>query len=694
MLDLFKRMARAPAFDACRTGQDRSRWPLPRAAAAAGCQAVVVAADGRTRRVSAGGRIGAGEGETGLVLPSRPLHCRPGAVCRRARDRPAHQLRDRRPGPARDPAALRPLPGAKGRAADAGRLARRASRRAAARTGQGNLELPPCTTLDEWNAFRQGFNQLLYMRFGLTVDDCVPVDLATAATMRANWRARARGQAELFRLRRRRRRLLRRRGPRASIRRPKTPGAAPPVPRTALPDVRLRLAALPARAGPVPRQQALLQRLDLACRWPRHHAGAGLAAPGQPLGRQQLRRARHSRRACVRWTKPGRCWRACARPATRRCRCCTTKPTASSPTSNAHCANASAWRRTGGRMNAALPKRPDTVAVPQPAGRRQRADGDRHAPPARRPRRRQVQRAGRPRLAARMQQVVRLARHTEPRHSTAATRSCSAWTAAPPPGERDWELAACWPTAWCAACCARRRRLAANGWSDAWQRGRVDGHTTWTAPRRRGAAAAAPAACPPWCIDRPARSGAAVSSARAWFPLHSGGINDSLGWVEVSVHPLARGPPGSAADEDRRSRRRARTRARQQAVRQVLAARATSTAARLGRWRTAVRFGHGRLPGPLLGAGAGAGRPPGARARIRAARAHDRQRLFQRLACGAGRHGRGLAPKCALLLREAAAGRPHPAAARLAGAAAGRHSPKPCARKGASLACVERIGII
>ncbi|QGZ42562.1 hypothetical protein IP92_04766 [Pseudoduganella flava] len=43
---------------------------------------------------------------------------------------------------------------------------------------QGTLELPPCTSLAEWNAFRAGVNELLYTRFGLTVDDCVPVDLA------------------------------------------------------------------------------------------------------------------------------------------------------------------------------------------------------------------------------------------------------------------------------------------------------------------------------------------------------------------------------------------------------------------------------------------------------------------------------------------------------------------------------------
>lgn len=42
---------------------------------------------------------------------------------------------------------------------------------------QGALELPPCTALDEWHAFRAGLNQLLYTRYGVTVDDCVPVDL-------------------------------------------------------------------------------------------------------------------------------------------------------------------------------------------------------------------------------------------------------------------------------------------------------------------------------------------------------------------------------------------------------------------------------------------------------------------------------------------------------------------------------------
>ncbi|WP_338760821.1 hypothetical protein [Massilia sp. METH4] len=43
---------------------------------------------------------------------------------------------------------------------------------------QGTVELPPCTSLDEWHAFRAGLDELLYTRFGITVDDCVPVELA------------------------------------------------------------------------------------------------------------------------------------------------------------------------------------------------------------------------------------------------------------------------------------------------------------------------------------------------------------------------------------------------------------------------------------------------------------------------------------------------------------------------------------
>ena len=56
---------------------------------------------------------------------------------------------------------------------------------------QGALDLPPCTTLEEWHVFRAGFNQLLYTRYGLTVDDCVPVDLGGQVDFADVLRARA-----------------------------------------------------------------------------------------------------------------------------------------------------------------------------------------------------------------------------------------------------------------------------------------------------------------------------------------------------------------------------------------------------------------------------------------------------------------------------------------------------------------------
>lgn len=56
---------------------------------------------------------------------------------------------------------------------------------------QGALDLPPCTTLEEWHAFRAGFNQLMYTRYGLTVDDCVPVDLGGQVDFADVLRARA-----------------------------------------------------------------------------------------------------------------------------------------------------------------------------------------------------------------------------------------------------------------------------------------------------------------------------------------------------------------------------------------------------------------------------------------------------------------------------------------------------------------------
>jgi hypothetical protein len=57
---------------------------------------------------------------------------------------------------------------------------------------------------------------------------------------------------------------------------------------------------MPAAQAQFHRQQALLQRLDLVSVGVNAMPALGLAAPGQPLDMDnQLRRARHSRRACV-----------------------------------------------------------------------------------------------------------------------------------------------------------------------------------------------------------------------------------------------------------------------------------------------------------------------------------------------------------------------------------------------------------
>jgi len=64
-----------------------------------------------------------------------------------------------------------------------------------AELAQGALALPPCTTLDEWHTFRAGLNQLMYTRYGVTVDDCVPVDLGEQVDYAAILQTRARQKA-------------------------------------------------------------------------------------------------------------------------------------------------------------------------------------------------------------------------------------------------------------------------------------------------------------------------------------------------------------------------------------------------------------------------------------------------------------------------------------------------------------------
>lgn len=254
---------------------------------------------------------------------------------------------------------------------------------------------------------------------------------------------------------------------------------------------------------------------------------------------------------------------------------------------------------------------------------------------------------GSPALATRMQQVVRLARHTEARFDSREQVVLSL-DRAPQDGDRGWELAA--------VLADRMARgvwqpgpgtVAAHGWSDAWHQGTaitgsgsaaaalaqslpgalvicgavaagalagagagvtVDatidasaGATTGMATDAATVAAAdAPGAGALLLPHLGALAGhtdpaAATSTARAWFPLHSGGIHDSLAWVEVSVAPLP--PQARGWDEEETISAPELNAAGQLAIRQALAAARHFDGRALGRWRTVVRFSETRFQG-------------------------------------------------------------------------------------------------
>ncbi|MGJ7916342.1 hypothetical protein ACI48D_12820 [Massilia sp. LXY-6] len=301
MLGFFKRTA-APEH-ACELGRTVLALALPAGAAPpSGCQAVVVGTDGRTRRLQAARRIEARPGETAYAFHPGPYT----ADLVPFEAAPEIGLRTSFAVDAPDPQASQQRFDLFLAAEVSGRLDLAALAAAVEATlrhelATGGLELPPCTTLEEWNAFRQGLNQLLYMRFGVTVDDCVPVDLGGTRDFARVLAERAERQAEL-----------------------PAPGVPLPVAATATAAERfapgpedakalrrlflelpclmcgLRLAAMPAAQEQFHRQQALLQRLDLVSVGVNAMPSLALAAPGQPLAaEEQLRRARHSRRACV-----------------------------------------------------------------------------------------------------------------------------------------------------------------------------------------------------------------------------------------------------------------------------------------------------------------------------------------------------------------------------------------------------------
>ena len=308
MIGFFKRAA--PLADACALGRSAVALPLRASCAAPpSCPVVIVDASGRTRRsTSAAGKpVVLRDGEQAWAYHPGPytVDIVPFAQA------PEIGLRTSFAVDALEPVAQQRFDLYLAAEVD-GRLELDALARAIEAAlqrelAQGQLALPPCTTIEEWNAFRQGFNQLLYMRFGLSVDDCVPADLGGQRDYASALAARAAAQPAGAPLDL---------APAVAV----LPGDAMMAPlagrfEPALIDAQslrrlflelpclmcgLRLAALPSGQALFRRQQSLLQRLDLLSVGAGTMPALALAAPGQALeAQEQLRRARHSRRATL-----------------------------------------------------------------------------------------------------------------------------------------------------------------------------------------------------------------------------------------------------------------------------------------------------------------------------------------------------------------------------------------------------------
>jgi hypothetical protein len=294
MIGIFKWPERGAAVDTSALGAGVIAMPLQSGCSIpAACSAVVVDQGGRTRRALEGSRLALAAGETAFAFHPGPYAAdllpfaaapEIGLRVAFAIDCPDPRVAQQRfdlflASEAEGPLAL----------ADFCTAIEAALQRELA---QGNLDLPPCTSLAEWNAFRAGFNQLLYMRFGVTVEECVPADLGESVDFARLLLARAAAQES---------------PPAPEAIEAPTPAPGP------LSDARslrrlflelpcvmcaLRLAVLPQGQQMFRRHQDLLQRLDLVSLSVGTMPALELAAPGVPLeSHQQARRIRHSRRA-------------------------------------------------------------------------------------------------------------------------------------------------------------------------------------------------------------------------------------------------------------------------------------------------------------------------------------------------------------------------------------------------------------
>lgn len=182
---------------------------------------------------------------------------------------------------------------------------------------EGQLALPPCTALAEWQAFRAGLDRLLYQRFGVTVEECLPVDLGDQVDFAALLAARAAASDDLGE--------DPAEAPAGAAARAQVQPAEPPAAQShagapeahdhadgdakalrrlflELPCLLAALRRLSLPPGPAlfARQQALLRQFDLLSLQLATMPALRLAAPGRPLdGASQARRAGHARRACT-----------------------------------------------------------------------------------------------------------------------------------------------------------------------------------------------------------------------------------------------------------------------------------------------------------------------------------------------------------------------------------------------------------
>lgn len=294
MLNLFKRPFRQPSADLSGLGAAFIALPVPKGGTVPdGCFAVLANKEGRTRRLSEGARLAILDGESAWCIHPGPYCCDlvPFAAAPEIGLRVSFAIDGADPREAQQRFDLFLASEGGERVALDGFVA--ALQAALQRElAQGNLDLPPCTSFEEWNAFRTGFNQLLYTRYGVMVDDCVPVDLGASRDLAALLTARLAMQPapavacvpqETFDAAAEDRKALRRLF-------------------LELPCVLcgLRLAVFPPDCVTFRRHQELLRRLDLVSLSAGTMPALALAAPNEPLAAiEQLRRARHSRRAAA-----------------------------------------------------------------------------------------------------------------------------------------------------------------------------------------------------------------------------------------------------------------------------------------------------------------------------------------------------------------------------------------------------------